>query len=968
MRLSSTSKAGGSLVAVVAAMLVGQAGQAQTAGAGPIAPSSSAPSGSALPQQQAVGSDEQGAAGEILVSGTRIVRDGYNAPTPVTVVGLDQLQSSATPNIADYVNTLPVFNGSATPAAGYHSSSNGLAGLNTLNLRNLGAARTLVLLDGQRSVGSTTTGLVDINTIPQELVERVDVVTGGASAVYGSDALSGAVNFILNKTFKGTKGQISGGITGYGDDPNWRVSLTHGMAFSDDRGHIIVSGQLSTDYGIKGVPRKWNNTGQAYMVNPAYTVGNGQPQYIRASQATLYTATYGGIITSGPLAQTAFGPSGAPYKFNLGPITANPYTSGGDWASNPTNALQNMIPRQIDQRAFGRASYQITNSINVFGQASWASSHSTGVNEPVFFLGNLVMRSDNAFIPAPVASRLSALGITQFNFGTLNGDLPKWTNDVRRTTTRYVVGADGDLDLLGSEWAWNAYYQNGRTRSKFQLTVPITSRYRDAIDAVVDPLTGSTICRSTLTARSNGCVPFNVFGTGVNNQAAINYVEPTKPTQVLIVKQEVFAGDVSSEPFSSWAGPVSLALGFEHRREATSATADSNAGQYFAGNFAPIRGSYSVTEGSIETVVPLAKGMAWAKSLDLNAAVRFTDYSTSGFVTTWKIGATWEVIDGLRFRATRSRDIRAPNLSELFQAGAGGTATVFDSFRGRAPVPYRVVQQGNLNLKPEKADTTGVGIVFQPRFLPGFSASADFWDIKIKGAIGGIGSQQAFDLCFNGISALCDLVSPNPSTLTAVPDSYNIINQPINLASQKARGIDFEAGYQFSLGDVIPNAGRLSLRYLGTRYINNTTDNLLVPPVNVVGSSIPKWRHNVTAQYSGGPFTGILTARAFSSGMISNRFIVCQSGCPTSTSFNPTVSNARQPGAFYLDAALNYDFGGSGGAKYQVFLNVQNLFNRDPAIVPQPYDGNVPYFSIQTDPVLYDILGRRFQVGVRVRL
>ena len=913
---------------------------------------------------------DQSGTTRIIVTGTNIVRNGYTAPTPVTVVGEEQIQTSATTNIADYVNTIPVFVGSQTPVNGYHNSSNALAGLNTLNLRNLGASRTLVLIDGQRSVGSTNTGLVDINTIPQDLVERIDVVTGGASAVYGSDALSGAVNFVLNRTFEGTKGEISGGITDYGDAPNWKVSLTHGVGFADDRGHFIISGEVAANYGIKGVPRDWNKTGQAYMVNPAYALGNGQPQYLRVDQATLYTGTFGGIITNTPLAQTAFGPGGTPYTFNLGPITASPYTSGGDWASNQTNKLEDLVPREFDQRIFARASFDITDNINVFAQYARASSHTTNANEPIFYLGNLVIKSDNAFIPPTVAARLAALGIAQFNIGTLNGDLPAWTNNAHRTTSRYVVGANGDFGLLSSDWRWNAYFQKGVTKGKFEaLGVPIVSRYMAAVDAVVDPATGSIVCRSSLSNPSNGCVPFNVFGTGVNGQAPIDYVEPTTPTQNLTVKQDVFSADVSGEPFSDWAGPVSLAIGFQHRREAARATADANRGQYFAANYAPLDGSYTVTEGSLETVVPLARDQVWAQSLDLNAAVRFTNYSTSGYVTTWKVGLTWDIIPDLRIRATRSRDIRAPNLSELFQAGAGGTGSIFDDFRNRQPVLYRIVQQGNLNLEPEKADSTGVGIVFQPQFLPGFSASIDYWDIKIKGAIGSINSQQVFDLCYNGNSALCGQITPDPSTLSAAPASYNIILQPINLASQTASGVDLEASYRLELEDLISGwGGSLDLRYLGTRYIDNTSDNSLVPPVNIVGSSIPKWRHNITAIYDDGPFTGVLTGRITSPGKIDNSFVVCETGCPATSLYNQTVNDADQPGAFYLDAAMNYTIEGSAGAEYQLFLNVQNVFNRDPPIVPLPYNGVVPYFSLQTNPVLYDVLGRTFRVGFRLKM
>jgi outer membrane receptor protein involved in Fe transport len=913
---------------------------------------------------------------QVVITGTNIVRDGYSAPTPITVVGQDQFQTSATSNLADYVNTMPVFANSQTPTNQYHQSSNGLAGLNTLNLRSVGSSRTLVLIDGQRSVGSTTTGLVDINNIPQDLVTRVDVVTGGASAVYGSDALSGVVNFVLDDTFVGTKVGVSGGATNYGDAPNWKASLTKGIGFAGDRGHFIVSGEIARDYGIRGVPRDWNNGGVAIISNPAYTETNGQPRLIRVNQASLYTATWGGIITNAPnsppnpLANTAFGPGGTPTIFHLGSITSNPYTVGGDWASNPSNTIQSLTPEMDSERIFTRASFDITDNINVFGQFSWASTDTLGYNEPNFYFGNLVVKSDNAFIPAAIASRLNALGMTQFNMGTLNGDLPDWGNDTSRDTKRYVVGAKGNFDAVGSNWSWNGYYQRGKTEGEFQAVgVSNRARYMLAIDAVRDPNTGAIVCRSSLSDPTNGCVPYNLFGTGVNTQAAINYIEPFAPTQNLSLTQDVWSGQISGEPFSDWAGPVSLAAGVQHRREAVEATADALSGTWFAANYAPINGSYTVTEGSLETVVPLARDKFLAKSLDLNAAVRFTDYSVSGSVTTWKVGATWDVIPDVRFRATRSRDIRAPNLSELYQAGAGGTGQIFDDFRGQQPVAYRIVQAGNLGLEPEKADNMGAGVVLTPSFLPNFNFSADYWRIDISQAIGTINSQQQFDLCYQGLQQFCSFITPDPSTLSAAPNNYVIVNSPVNLASQKASGIDFEASYRFNLGDLVSGwAGNLDLRYLGTNYIKNVTDNRVAPPVDQVGASLPKWNHHLTATYTYDQFKASLTGRAISAGVIDPTYVECSSACPTATLNNPTVDDAHQPGIFYLDSSLAYDFTVAGTGDLQVYLNIQNLLNKDPPVVPLPLNGLVPYFSVQTNPSLYDVLGRTYRLGFRLNL
>src|SRR5690606_7367342 len=244
-----------------------------------------------------------------------------------------------------------------------------------------------------------------------------------------------------------------------------------------------------------------------------------------------------------------------------------------------------------------------------------------------------------------------------------------------------------------------------------------------ALDAVTDPVTGDPICRSTLTNPNDGCLPYNPMGLNVNSPEAIAWLLGS-PHRDQRFTQEVVAATLSGEPFSSWAGPVSVAMGVERRDEKVRGEADPTSliNGWFAGNYLPTFGKYHVAEAFFETVVPLAKGLPGAQALDLNAAIRRTDYSTSGLVSTWKLGATWQPIDDLRFRVTRSRDIRAPNLNELFAAGTANTNSVIDRFNNDQNVQYQGLSVGNLSLVPEKADTLGIGVILQPRFLDGFTA------------------------------------------------------------------------------------------------------------------------------------------------------------------------------------------------------------------------------------------------------
>ena len=508
---------------------------------------------------------------EIVVTGTRVLRDGYEAPTPLTVVGIEQIESAARPNIADYVNTLPQLAGSTTPANSSRNVSGGGAGLNFLNLRNLGSNRTLVLLDGQRSVGSQPTGETDVNNLPQALVSRVDIVTGGASAAYGSDALSGVVNFILDKKYVGVKGEVSGGVTTYGDDRDFKVSLTAGTGFASDRGHFLFSAE---DTYVEGVAletnRAWNHQGWEITTNPLYGTGAGQttsvPQRLLLPRLGLHQATLGGIITAGPLKGTQFGPSGSTSQFVYGSIVGTPFMQGGEWQALNLAGTQSLDPRVAHQSVFTRASYQVTDDMEVFAQASWGYTHGGySVDAQEYFLASLTIKADNAFIPASVRTQMTANKLTTLQMGTLFGDLPPFATDNTRYTNRYVVGASGKIDAFDSAWTWDAYWQYGKTRVSKKFNDRLNPNVVLATDSVINPANGAAVCRIKLTNPTSNCVPWNYFGTGVNSTAAKNYIMTDSVTNVYFT-QDVLSASASGEPFSSWAGPVSLAVKPTRRR------------------------------------------------------------------------------------------------------------------------------------------------------------------------------------------------------------------------------------------------------------------------------------------------------------------------------------------------------------------------------------------------------------------
>jgi len=906
---------------------------------------------------------------EVVVTGSRIVREGYEAPTPLAVIGAEQLANRPDPNLAVLVAEMPAFSGSGVSASTSGGLSSGTSGQSNANLRSLGAARTLILLDGQRTVGSSVSGQnVDISSYPQQLVTRVDIVTGGASAVYGSDAVAGVVNFVLDKNFVGVKGDLSGGMTVYGDAENFSLKLSAGFEFANGRGHVLLSGEENYNKGTDGDGgRKWNRTGHYIMLNPGYTATNGQPNQLVLDRVGFTGGTYGGMVQSGPLKGIAFGQGGVPYNFNYGPLTSNSNTQGGDWEATDYREFYQMAFEAHRQNVFTRISYDLTDDVNFFVQSSWTSSREQGTVSPPQRLNNTgpVVRLDNAYLPASVRAAMVAANVTTIQLGTWNYDMGDHYADNLRLSLQNSLGFDGRFEALGTDWNWNTYASYGISRPLLHFyNTFTTANYQLATDAVVHPTTGGIVCRIKLTQPNHPCSPWNTMGIGVNERdgAGRAYITGEDSQSWNKVQQAVISASMSGEPFSVPAGPVSLALSAEHRIEdvLNRPDATSVANGHNVANLPVLDGKQSVTEGAIETVIPLVNGASFADSWDFSAAVRATSYSLAGYVTTWKAGTTFAPVSDIKFRVTRSRDIRAPNIQELFQPTAFSLGTLRDPVTNTTPTVNQFAS-GNANLAPEKADTLGVGVVLSPSFLEGFNASIDYWNVKLKGGIGTVTSQNIIDYCVNGLRPeFCAGITRTNGVITEVRRQF------FNIAEQDLKGIDVETSYRFAMADVISDfAGDVTLHGNATFYLRNYADNKLTPPSDQVGvnngDGPPNWRMNVSVSYDIDPVTVSLTGRALSSGLLNAEWIECTSGCPTSTAQKVTVNNNRLPGAFYLDANINYGFD-IGPARSTAYFTVKNVFNRDPAQIPTVAN----YINLATGVAgLYDIMGTVFRAGLR---
>lgn len=921
-------------------------------------------------------SEDVAPAGEIVVTGTRITRDGYQSATPVSALGGVEIAALKPANVASLVTALPAITSGANPTTSAGSGTNGQGGINALDLRDLGAQRTLVLINGHRTVASTATGAVDINTIPQDLIQRVDVVTGGASAQYGSDAVAGVVNFVLRDKFKGLELNADYGITSRGDGGNYRFSGTAGASFLDDRLNVFVNGEYYHQNYIATNSRDWNSHGYNLINNPNYTATNGQPQFYVGPNIGLQSLAAGGLITSGPLRGTRFLAPGqtSQIAFGNGNALSGPWMIGGDWQTTMegmqgTGALQ---PETTRSSVYSRASFDVSNNLSLYGEFSWNNNRNYSEYQSYPFTG-LTIQADNGFLLTQypqVAAALAAAGQNSFTLGTSSGCC-NFAVRSNRDVYRFAGGLKGKFSAFGRDWTVDARYQRGIAKNHTEfLNDQNTARLTLARDAVLS--NGQIVCRSTLTDPTNGCVPYNTLGTGGPSAAALAYIYgPSQPSYVATFKQDVASATVNGSLFTLPGGPISIAFGGEWRKERFDSVPNVSGG--FDTTPRASGGGYNVKEGFVELDIPVLK------MLDINPAVRYTDYSTSGGATTWKVSGSFTPIDGVKFRGTISRDIRAPNLGELYGSGAGlTTGTIL--FPSNAPITgsQTVIRNraGNINLSPEKANTWTAGVVLQPRFAPDFSLSVDYYNINVKQLIGTLPYTQVVSLCYSGIAPqVCNGITYNG---TQPP---TILEAPYNFGSQKQTGIDIESTYRTQVGSLwSKEPARLTVRAQVTHYIKNVVDNLVLPidlagvtgtqssGLNTLGypGALPKWRYRVTVAYESDPIGLFLAARGFNSTVYGNNYIECTTGCPTSTVQNPTINNNRIAGAVYFDGSIDFKVR-SGSHDLTLSVIATNILDKDPVLTGNMGTGIFYSGYPQTNTNLFDVLGRTFRVALKFK-
>jgi iron complex outermembrane recepter protein len=909
---------------------------------------------------------------QVTVTGSRIPRQGFVAPTPVTVLGEAEIARSGAITIGDLVNQLPALG--STFSLSNSSRFIGTVGLGLLDLRRLGTVRTLVLVNGRRHVAANAgTSSVDTNTIPVEWVERVEVITGGASAIYGADAVSGVVNFVLKKSFKGMEIRTQYGKADEGGFDRAFTSLTAGSDFADGRGTIGFSMEVSTQDRFKFTDREITRVSYRNIQIP------GTSNRVTAPNAGLFSLSEGGRFTLGGVPYV-FDADGSVRRQNLGTFRDATGCQNCDFLD--LGRVADLQP-SFDRASFNSAGrFTLNDDHNLFFEAKYVRTESTFAGQPSFDQGTIRIAADNAYLTPQIRTTLGNF-TTPLAISRFNTDLGQRGEDVTRQTARFVLGMEG---ALGENWTYELSANHGRNgEDRTNQNNRINERWFASIDAVRDPA-GNIVCRSVLNPTSIntslnrtisdfariGCVPTSIFGNGAVNQNAAAFINAQSLSSTTLT-QTVFAGSVAtSSLFDLPAGGVGFAAGVETRKETSNQKTDalSAAGLTFLNAIPNRRGEYTVDEAFAEFSIPLLSGVSLVDSLIFDVAGRYSDYSTIGDTTTWKVGLDWTVFEDLRVRTTYAEAIRAPNIAELFNPQSENFFPITDpcsasrillnavrSANCRAlgiPAAYestvaatrRGLSGGNPDLLPEESESFSVGFVYQPSWFENFGLTVDYWDIEITDAIGSVSGQTNADRCVDSRTGIdnrfCRAITRDPTTFEVV--FVRAITE--NLQKLASEGIDLEVSYKFEN----LYGGDLTVSSLGTYLMNRKTFAFQEDPANFTDSrgvlGDPKIEANVSFAYARGPWTVSWETRYLEDQLLVSRESFVQSP--------DQVVPIRAGKVAYSDAQLRYKFNDHA----EIYGGIDNLLDKNP---PAYLTGS------GADSAVYDNIGRFGYLGLNYK-
>jgi iron complex outermembrane receptor protein len=922
---------------------------------------------------------------EISVTGSRVTRPGLVSQTPVTSISQDELDILAPTTLGDALDALPQFRGSTNLGDTQNMFGGGYlgnGGQSNLNLRGVGGSRTLVLLDGRRFVPSNRYGTVDVNLFPSALIQRTEVVTGGASAAYGSDAVTGVSNFILNNEFEGLSVNAQYGASEMGDAKNYKMSMGGGTAIGE-RGHLVFGLEAFksdeiTDFSGRDWFQAWGDLDFGAGVTP---------RRVRYANVTTRGEAFGGLIRRGPLAGTVFDSAGNPTQFQAGSVLDLSAQTGlrtgviqgtqvGGTGEGDQSSRYDIV-RAANERYSLYLNYQHRFSDTVTGNVMALHGSNFVDNQKIGYVLSgtwpVTIYSGNPYLPASVQQRMTAGNIASFQMDKRVVPWDPLNNNGAPTDT--IVSAlafslDGEF---ANGWTWSTYYSLGQNDRNADLYGFRVDRMFKGLDTVINPATGAITCASTLIQPNDGCVPVNIFGIGQTSAEAIKWLHDKMYTDATY-KQDSAEFMVNGEVFEGFgAGPVFLATGVNWRSDSVDQVSgdafgvlpepgqgyitdkDATGKLLYRGlpsvyllsvpvidrvNASSYSGSIDVKEAFAELSVPVLSDVAFADRLDTNLAARYTKYSTIDAVWAWKGGFDWQINDDLRFRLTRSRDIRAGNMTELYDTTATN-AFIEPGTDPLRPADERYIAKningGNPNIEPEIANTITYGFVYQPSWLEGSALSIDYYDIKIQDAISNIGVTNILQFCADE-GVFCDLIEREPGGRISA-----INNTTVNVGEERTSGIDYELSYRTPV-TWFGRQDSMNARLLASRLISATQSPFNSPTIERVDVGD---RQDLSMTLSLGYVTGPVSA-SWSTRWVSDalRNRSWEEGVDVAVNRIPShhVSNLR----------LSYDLE-AFGSQTSVYLAVSNVFDKNQG-------------DLLGLPGLYDVVGRNYSVGFNWRL
>lgn len=912
---------------------------------------------------------------EVVVTGTRIPRPNLEQPTPVAVLTADMIADAGPQNLGEIIARLPQVGDIGTVRA--NSNSSGAPGIPgpgvaAIDLRSLGLSRTLVLVDGQRHVaGDLNTGAVDVNSIPMALIDRVEVITGGASAIYGSDAVSGVVNIITKTRFEGVEAEVQGGGYDAGFGAKTRGSVTAGKTFLDGRLNLVASGFWSKEDGIEAnqLPAAGN---WGTVVNPADVngtlnlrlggaspiVGDGIPDKlwvpniasdITTRNGVLINALTGGLVSFDAAGHVIANPTRAGYNsFGYGELPNCPT------CYHPNDYTQLSSPLE-SKGGTVRANMDFTAHLHGFVDAKFVQDDVQNAIQPSNTAAQYFLRADNAFLTPEIEAALGPYPAGYYTFSRFLND--QRDQDIRRRTYRLVAGLDGDFDAGFARVKWNGALNYGETDDRtISNNVMITANFAAALDSVIDPATGKAACRinvpsATQTGQGAGalnpqaCVPYDPFGQ-FNSAAAMAYSFGSFWTSDKLTQQvaNLNASFDTSRFLTLPGGPLGVATGVEYRIERSEEHNDpmllSGATEFAAANSS---GGFNVAEGYLEVNAPVLKAAGpLLDELSFDVAYRGAHYSTVGGVSAYKVSTVYGPASWLKLRGTYSRAIRAPNITEAFMPSSPSFFTIKDPCSAEniasnvnyakncaaAGLPAGFVATSNLsvpgtvsgnpNLQPERSFSYTGGVVLQPPMTPNLAITLDYYSIKIKDAITQVAAQDIVDNCY-GSSAGLDQSYCSLFTRDATRQTINFAQTTyVNASKLYTNGLELQVNYAL---DVAPLIG-------GWRYLSGLDGRL---------------SFNLTADY-------VMHLRNYPFQSNPGQVNVLEGTATTSFGNNPQVKGIA--GLDYRQGPLEVDW-------TTRYVGKQALFSRDPSAADGSEALNIPFL----EPVFYHDLKVSWRLG-----